>query len=355
MSGPIETTLELTPRRRVDFIDVTEALRRQATDLLESCRRVLYCSHHTTAGFPDQGLVAELQHRRESLDAFLQPFRHLFPPGAPYQHDEMHLRDELSAEQRLVEPRNADSHLTFISSGLHNVVTYDHRPGEPVWFVDLDGVHEHGVRRRNASVVGFSRETVVGYTTLEIPVSEHPIDSINLCAPELGLVERLQEQIHAHGVTVGRLDLVLADSETHAGLTVNEYETLLMQRDLREVLADPLRFVAAKTRNMLRDPRSVPHKTINYAQYDLVQVFKEIVDKVGHGASLVEEIIARVITLPSQRFFGMKRSASFLVRDVEGEGWGSIVQGTYQSPILIQWRRAGGGTRRLRARLVRFE
>ncbi len=354
--APAEITLELTPRRRVDVIDVGARLAAEHVGALDGRRRVLYCSHHTTAGYPDQQLAERLGHSADRLSSFLAPFQRLFPEGASYRHDQIHLRDELSEAQREVEPRNADSHLTFISAGLHNCVTYDHRPGEPVWFVDLDGVHALGARRRRTTVVGFQREEVVGQTLLEVPVSSHPIDSVNLCAPGLGLVERLHEEIREHGIELGRLDLALDGEETHAGLTVNEYETLLMQHDLREVLHDPLRFVAEKTRSILRlrNPRALAHKTLNYAQYDLVQVFNQLMSHGGRRASWVEELIARFIAMPTIRFFGMKREASFLVRDSDGRGWGSIVQGAYQSPILIQWQKAGRGARRIRATLVRF-
>jgi thiamine phosphate synthase YjbQ (UPF0047 family) len=355
MTTPAQVTLELTPSARFDVIDVSRLFDRDFGRFLDGCRRVLYCSHHTTAGYPDQQLAERLGHSRDRLSGFLEPFRSLFPQGAPYRHDEMELRDELTAEQKRVEPRNADSHLTFMSAGLHNCVTYDHRPSEPVWFVDLDGVHEHGVRTRRTTVLGFQRDDVVGVRILEIPVSAHPIDSVNLCAPELGLVDGLQEQIREHGVANGRLDLELLDEESHAGLTVNEYETLLMRHDLREVLRDPLRYMAERGRNLLRDPRSAATKTLNYAQYDLVQIYNELMSKVGHGAAYVEELVARFIAMPTIRFFGLKRSASFLVHDGDGRGWGSIVQGTYQSPILVQWSRCERGARRVRATLSRFE
>jgi hypothetical protein len=36
----------------------------------------------------------------------------------------------------------------------------------------------------------------------------------------------------------------------------------------------------------------------------------------------------------------MKRSVSLLVSDRGGNGCGAIVEGTYQSPILVQWQQA---------------
>ena len=48
----------------------------------------------------------------------------------------------LTEEQKEVEPRNGDSHLTFIGSGMRNCVTYRNQPPAPVFFIDLDGTHE---------------------------------------------------------------------------------------------------------------------------------------------------------------------------------------------------------------------
>ena len=38
-------------------------------------------------------------------------------------------------------------------------------------------------------------------------------------------------------------------------------------------------------------------------------------------------------------FLRMKRAVSLLVSDRDSDGRGAIVEGTYQSPILVQWRR----------------
>ena len=65
----------------------------------------------------------------------------MFPEGAGYEHDKMERRTELSADQKPVEPPNADSHLAFMAGALRTCVVYQNRPGEPVSFIDLDGVH----------------------------------------------------------------------------------------------------------------------------------------------------------------------------------------------------------------------
>ena len=45
------------------------------------------------------------------------PFQQVVPPNDNYEHDKQHLRHELSDEQRQTEPKNADSHLAFMSPG----------------------------------------------------------------------------------------------------------------------------------------------------------------------------------------------------------------------------------------------
>ena len=88
-----------------------------------------------------------------------------------------------------------------------------------------------------------------------MPVSAHPIDSINLKDPRLGIYDgSCRSSSRARGVGKGRLRIVLDPTERHSALTVNEYETLLMKHDLAEVLRNPLRFVAEKYRNAMAEP-----------------------------------------------------------------------------------------------------
>ena len=144
----------------------------------------------------------------------------------------------------------------------------------------------------------------------------------------------------------GRLHLALAEQERHAGLTVNEYETLLMGHDLPEVLRNPLRFAIERGRHALAEPRKVPAKTLGYAKYDLVRIVNQLVDTLGLHESLVERLIARSMAAPAARFLRMKRSVSLLVSGGQGHG-PSLVEGTYQSPILVQWDRAPRAARTL--------
>jgi hypothetical protein len=136
----------------------------------------------------------------------------------------------------------------------------------------------------------------------------------------------------------GRLRVALSAAERHSGLTVNEYETLLMRHDLAEVLGNPLRFVAEKYRHALANPRAVPAKTLGYAKYDMVRVLNKGLDRLGLRGSVVERLLARTVAVPASRFFRMRRSVNLLVAS-EG-GASSIVEGPYQSPILVQWQHA---------------
>ena len=88
-----------------------------------------------------------------------------------------------------------------------------------------------------------------------------------------------------------------------------------MRHDLSEVLRDPLRFMAEKAGHMLGNPRAIPAKTLDYAKYDLVRVFNQLVDALGLRESMVESVLARAIAMPASRFLRMKRSVSLLVSD----------------------------------------
>jgi len=354
-TAPAEITLELRPRERFDVIDVTGPVRAKGGDLLASFPRALYCSYHTTAGYIEQSLSARLNHSRELVGRFVGVFERLFPAEAGYSHDRIELREELSEEQRRSEPRNGDSHLAFIGAGLQNCVVYQNPAATPVYFVDLDGTCGGESRRRLTTIVGFNRREVVDRLRLAVPVSGHPIDSVNLRDPGLGIFDQLTDVVRRHGIAKGRIDVSLEASERNTGLTVNEYETMLMKHDLAEVLRNPLRFMAEKGRHILQDPRAVPEKAKDYAKYDLVRVVNDLFDALGASESLLESMVAKLIAVPASRFLRMKRAVSFLVNDRERPGQGSVVIGTYQSPILVQWGKAEARTRWLDVAVTRLE
>ncbi len=355
VSPRLELKLNLTPARRFDLIDVNKRVADEFGDVLTRYRKALYHSYHTTAGYFEQSLCERLDYNRDLISKVVRYFQTLFPPDADYRHDRLELREELSEEQKLIEPRNADSHLTFIGSGLMNCVTYVNHPGVPVYFVDLDGVYETTTRNRHTNVIGFNREETVRELWRDIPVSAHPIDSVSLRDPRFGLFEELEELIDSHEVVKGRVDFRLDAAEFQTGLTVNEYETLLMKHDLVDVLGNPLRFMAETGKRMIREPRAIPGKALNYAKYDLVHIVNEVVDALGLSESFVERILDKFLAVPAERFLWMKRSMSLLISDQEEDRDGSIVRGEYQSPILVQWDRpSNDATRRIGVRLVRF-
>ena len=322
---------------------------------MQGFRHCFYASEHSTAGFLPQSLAARLIARFGSVSPYLDVFRNVFPEGAGYRHDQLALRDELLPEQKAIEPTNADSHLAFMGGGIRACVVGDaHRPA-PIYFVDFDGVYKDIPRRRTARVVGYNDEVEVARVTLEVPVSAHSIDAVNLKEQRLGFLDEVQALVQAHGVTKGRVRLELATSEQFASLTVNEYETLLMKHDLAEVLQNPLRFAREKVRHAWNDPRAVPAKAIGYAQYDLVRAMNQLLDALGLQSSRIERLVARSLEAPASRFLRMRRSIDLMVSDAQSEGQGQLVQGLYQSPILVQWRPARGEVRRIDVALSRFE
>lgn len=352
--APTEVSLKIQPEERFQLIDINRLVQAQ-DESFETFSKAVYVSYHTTAGYLEQNFCSRLKDDSESVGTYLETFQKLFPPDADYRHDQMDLREELSVSQRLVEPRNADSHLTFIGSGLANVVTYANQIDRPVYFVELDGVYKDQQRTRQTSVIGYNQGTVEKRIQVEIAVSNHSMDSINLRDDRIGFFDQLQQIAYALGIEKGRIDVSLVSDERNAGLTVNEYETLLMRRDLMDVLGNPMRFMAEKGYHMLRDPKAIPSKAKNYAKYDLVRVVNKFIDKVGLNESLVERAIDKFLAVPASRFLRMKRSFSLLISDTDVAGKGEIRHGQYQSPILVQWNKAESQKRTLDVSFVRFE
>lgn len=351
---PTQITLEIKPRARIDVIDLTQQIANEFGNILLQYQKALYCSFHTTAGYIEQSLSARLQYSPHHLTPFLKAFQMLFPPGANYHHDQLDLRTELSEEQRQCEPKNADSHLIYISTALKNCVTYVNDPEIPVYFIDLDGVNGSQFRKRRTAVLAFNEEEPVHQERLVIPVSKHPIDSVNLKDPRIGILEQINELANRFAITKGRIIISLTPNEHHAGLTVNEYETMLMRHDLAEVLHNPFKFMALKGKHMLLDPRAIPSKALNYAKYDLVHVFNELMDALCVSDSVVERILSKFLRAPAARFLRMKRNVSLLVSDNNKSGKGRIVLGRYQSPILVQWKEADQQRRYVDVLMTRF-
>jgi CBS-domain-containing membrane protein len=128
-----------------------------------------------------------------------------------------------------------------------------------------------------------------------------------------------------------------------------------MQHDLAEVLRNPLRFAAEKARHAWNDPMAVPAKALGYAKYDLVRALNRFVDALGLQSSRIERLLARTLEVPAARFLRMRRSVDLLVSDSKTPGSGAVVEGTYQAPILVQWRPpAHSGQRTIDIAVTRF-
>jgi len=350
-STPAEIRLTLNPSRRFEAIDVNARVSAEAGDLLQRYGRTLYCSLHTTAGYLDQSLAGRMHHHHGRLAQFFDAWHALFPPDADYHHDQMQLRSELTDEQKETEPKNADSHLTFIGSGLRNCVTYRNQPLAPVYFIDLDGTNGASCRERRTTIVAYDQERVVARESFLVPVSHHPIDSVNLGDPRIGLVDRINELLAASGLEKGKVEISLRPTERNVGLTVNEYETMLMRHDLVEVLKDPLKFAAQRGRHMIDDPLAIPTKTLNYAKYDFPRLINSLMEALRWDRSVLERTMAKLMSVPASRLLRSRR-VSFLATQDEKTGRPLLVRGTYQSPILVQWQPADAQARTVEITIV---
>ena len=316
--APVEFDLELFPRARVDVIDVRRLVSQRFGDGLNAYPKALCCSFHTTAGYLDQGLATRLVHSRGGVMSYINVFRTMFPEGAGYEHDKIDRRTELTEAQKPEEPRNADSHLAFMAGALRTCVAYRNRPSEPVCFIDLDGVHDGKPRKRRTSVLGYSNEEPVAQARIVVPVSR---PRRGLGQPEESPARHLRAVPAARGAArrpEGAYPAVAGSGRAQRRADRQRVRDLLMRHDLSEVLRDPLRFMVEKAGHMLGNPRAIPAKTLDYAKYDLVRVFNQLLDAVGLHESMVESVLARAIAMPASRFLRMKRSVSLLVSDRQG-------------------------------------
>lgn len=351
----MQITLTLTPRLRFDLINVASKVNDLYGDLSKNYSRITCCSFHTTAGYLDQHLCAKLDYSDKRLNQFIRIFQKLFPPDAGYFHDTMELREDLSEREKEREPANADSHLTFIGAGLKNCVTYNSVPQLPIYFIDLDGIYNHHRRNRQTTILAYNKEEIVYHGRFFIPVTgERPIDSLNLKDPRYGLFSHLSELLDSCGIDKGLIEIRLAREERHAALTVNEYETLLMRNDLPEAMSNPLRYIVRRGKKLLQSPASIPVKARGYAIYDLIHLYNELMKNIGIGRFVFDKVLS-YLSSPVSRIFQLKRDISLLVSSSVGTGPGRIAQGTYQSPILLQYQRADKGACCLEITLKKFE
>ncbi len=278
----------------------------------------------------------------------------MFPEGADYAHDKLDQRHELRPEQRAVEPANADSHLAFIAGGLQSCVLYNARRPGPVFFVDLDGTYNGTPRKRATTMVGFNREEVVARGTLDVPVSGHAVDAVNLKDQKLGLYEQIGEFIEQHGVTKGRVRLELG-----------------ARRAVRQPHGQRIRDVAdaprpgggaaqpAAVRRRARAPRVErpardSGKAMAYAKYDLVYALNKLVDKlrpavVDHRAPARAHARSRRVTLLPD---GSRRGSARLRRPHARQGHGRRRHVPDADPRAVA--PGDGASRRVDISLTRF-
>jgi len=352
---PHELSIDVSPQNRFEIINISDKIKEIVKEEMNRYRKATYCSFHTTAGYLEQSLCNRLDNQIDNIRSYINAFQQLFPDNADYVHDNMDMRDELTAEERQVEPRNADSHLTFIGSGLKNCVTYVNKPDTPVYFIDLDGVSEFGKRKRLTSVMFYNEEETVFQQKVEVPVSMHPIDSINLRHPRLGYMEKLEELFQAYDIERGRVDIALDPAEKFAGITVNEYETLLMTYDLVEVMRNPLKFMGEKGKYILHNPSKIAERTKEYAKFDFVRIMNELIDSFHLNHSVIEKMMAKALAYPAKKFLRVKRKVSFIISNNGKDRTAEILSGRFQSPILVQWKPAPKLSRSVILTITRYK
>ena len=152
--------------------------------------------------------------------------------------------------------------------------------------------------------------------------------------------------------------LALGPDERHAGLTVNEYETLLMQHDLAEVLREPAALHGREGLRMLARPARDPAQDAGLRQVRPgADAFNRVVDALGRervasSSALLARVLARAgVALPADEALGEPAG----VRPGRPRAAAESREGTYQSPILVQWGKASAKQREVEVILTRFK
>jgi len=329
-SSVLARQLCIRPRKRPEILDLRSLVRED----VERHRHLLCVSHHTTAGFLDPTLRRRVGRDEARLTAFVDALAAFFPPEAGYEHDRLSLRDELSEAQKLVEPLNADAHLAFIGGGFSNCVVESSSSQTPIWFVDFDGVfldrrEQVNQRTRTATLVGFDHEHTVHSIRVTLPdVREGKV--VRLDAPELGLLDAIQEGIAAKTIASGRIRVDLENPRRGEGLTMNEFEALLMERDMLRIMQDPFNFAREGTKGL-----------------------RLALEALGVTPRRLARLLNRLLGTSEPQLLRLQHSLSIAVLPEGFDGvpipvgaMGRPVMGTYQSPILVQ--RPAGSARTLR-------
>jgi hypothetical protein len=81
---PLELSLDITPRGRLDVIDVRAQAAATYGDVFEQYNRCLYCSLHTTAGYLPQSFASRFGSGPQAVRPYIDLFTTVFPEGAGY-------------------------------------------------------------------------------------------------------------------------------------------------------------------------------------------------------------------------------------------------------------------------------
>jgi hypothetical protein len=103
----------------------------------------------------------------------------------------------------------------------------------------------------------------------------------------------------------------------------------------------------------MNDPLAIPGKTLNYAKYDMVHVLNSLMEALRMDQGSFERLVAKVMSLPARRFLRSRR-VSFLAGSDREHHVPTLLRGTYQSPILVQWQPAEKQERHIDIVVVRF-
>ena len=151
-------------------------------------------------------------------------------------------------------------------------------------------------------------------------------------------------------------------------MTVNEYETLLIERDVAGVLLSPLKYMVREAPGVMRAPGTLPRKARRFLAYEIPTLLREaltgasrkvsaierMIESLGLQLHFLEEVVDKLAAPQEANWMNLGAAIRLMINGSDEDDTGRLVLGPYQSPILIQWRRAERPVRTVRLRLWRY-
>ena len=207
--------------------------------------------------------------------------------------------------------------------------------------------------QRTTTVLAYDDERVVLQTSVSVPVSKHPIDSVNLADPRLGLLDQVNELLARSGLERARSTCV----EPERTQRRPHRQRIRNAADAHDLIGRAQEPAALREDQGAQHPRRSARHPRQDAQ--LREIRRRARAELADGGARPRPVVVRAAVREGDGGAGAalhavatgqlpRRSATAVTARAR------VLRGTYQSPILVQWQPAVGQARRLDISIVKL-